>query len=425
MPRPIVEAAADLPATAHVCSFSTERVRQLRSEVVQMPAELAAIRSSLDSSGTRSARARLPAMLRTVREAVKLVGCTELAGQLHIDASRLRRPTNLEPRSEVARHAKQALHNICEYDMSCGALPGRLDELRLDIWRVHARVRKAESKARKIRIFPLGDSITDGGTKQRSYRYHLHQVLIRSGRRMQWVGSMSGVFDKMQGRNASSGALVRGVADWPPPAQRHEGHWGWTSRQILHGHDRQPQRGSLEVWLRQLQRGGRMADVALVHIGTNDLTKYTVRSAERVSAISRRVATITQHLCASNARMHIVLAAPIPYCRFRAGRCADPVRAPHDARLACSLPPPTLSCPAQASLQSRHCPHVTRGWSLARGTFLIAPDLRYTLVAAWYNARSNRSAADHSRPSTARDSWRSAPANGDPSPAAVLPAWCA
>ena len=42
-------------------------------------------------------------------------------------------------------------------------------------------------------LMALGDSITDGGAKLRSYRFHLHQSLARSGYEVEWVGSMLGV----------------------------------------------------------------------------------------------------------------------------------------------------------------------------------------------------------------------------------------
>ena len=39
--------------------------------------------------------------------------------------------------------------------------------------------------------------------------------------------------------------------------------------------------------------------------------------AENVDAISRRVSTIVQRLCSTSPAVRIVIAAPIPYCRFR------------------------------------------------------------------------------------------------------------
>ena len=70
-----------------------------------------------------------------------------------------------------------------------------------------------------------------------------------------------------------------------------------------------------------LRRNGEVPDVALVHLGTNDLTKQlsqrsALHRAEGAEAISRRVVTILQRLCDMNPRVQLVLAMPIPYCRF-------------------------------------------------------------------------------------------------------------
>ena len=169
-----------------------------------------------------------------------------------------------------------------------------------------------------MRLFPMGDSITDGGLKVRSYRYHLYQLLSHAGMHVEWLGSMQGVYDRRKGRNASTGVVIAGQDDWPLAAQRHEGHWGWTSKQLLHGHERQPQRGSLPAWLRngcRLIHG--VPDAVLVKLGTNDLTKYVARGTEDVTAIARRMSTIMQRLCRASPHAVILLASPIPYCRFR------------------------------------------------------------------------------------------------------------
>ena len=205
-----------------------------------------------------------------------------------------------------------------------------LDQLHSRLWRLHARVRKAQlqssnresvSSTSPIRLLALGDSITDGGAKLRSYRYHLHGILQRHGHgSTHWLGTMHGVFDKQLGRNASAGVLLRGPqhADWPANSQVHEGHWGWTSRQLLRGHERQPQRGSLHRWLKRYGADAR-PDVTLLHIGTNDLTKLVLKKdgpREPPAATARRVQTMMQRLCAANSKMHVLVAAPpIPYCR--------------------------------------------------------------------------------------------------------------
>ena len=174
-----------------------------------------------------------------------------------------------------------------------------------------------------IRLMPLGDSITDGGTKHRSYRYHLHRLLARGEHHVQWVGSMQGVFDLLKGRNATRGRPLRGEDDWPLEAQQHEGHWGWTAKQVLHGHERQPQRGSLPGWLREDARQRRLPHVALVHLGTNDLTKHVVKEGQSVASVARQLRAVVQRLCRASPQVLTVLASPIPYCRFKAANAVE------------------------------------------------------------------------------------------------------
>ena len=174
-----------------------------------------------------------------------------------------------------------------------------------------------------IRLMALGDSITDGGTKHRSYRYHLHRLLSHSEHRVQWVGSMHGVFDLLKGRNATRGRPLREEDDWPLGAQHHEGHWGWTAKQVLHGHERQPQRGSLPGWLQESARHRRLPHVALVHLGTNDLTKHVVKEGQSVASLARQLRAVVQRLCRASPQMLTVLASPIPYCRFKAANAVE------------------------------------------------------------------------------------------------------
>ena len=266
----------------------------------------------------------------------RLSHITTEVDRLDREATDERAPSFAPVLSELLREVRAGQQLLaCDASAQHGDDAALLDKLHARLWRLHARMRKSQSAAgssappRSIRLLALGDSITDGGAKQRSYRYHLHTLLARDDRHsVRWLGSMHGTFDRQQGRNASAGVVLRGAAhsDWPAAAQAHEGHWGWTSRQLLRGHERQPQRGSLHKWLRALSPrtgGGGVPDVTLLHIGTNDLTKLVLREhgpREPVAAPARRVNTIMRRLCEANPRMHLLIAAPIiPYCRASGG----------------------------------------------------------------------------------------------------------
>jgi hypothetical protein len=93
-----------------------------------------------------------------------------------------------------------------------------------------------------LRIMPLGDSITEAEDGHTSYRYWLFRALVSDGRRVDFVGSQSGVF--------------RGTprfADFDPD---HEGHWGWSTARV---------REYIDEW------AARSApDLVLLLLGTND-----------------------------------------------------------------------------------------------------------------------------------------------------------
>jgi len=177
-------------------------------------------------------------------------------------------------------------------------------------------------------LLPLGDSITDGGTAATSYRYHLLKLLSRAGHAVTWTGSLSGVYDRNYGANVSTGLKWRTVRDWPDAAQVHEGHWGWTAQELLNGNSKQRQRASLHEWLSMPANGWSNShrawpDVALVHLGTNDITQDVFILGQPVDVVTKRVAAIVEKLCETNPKMIMLLAHPIPYCRFREGTMAD------------------------------------------------------------------------------------------------------
>jgi len=99
----------------------------------------------------------------------------------------------------------------------------------------------------QIRIQPLGNSITEGKLGPPivySYRYELWRMLDSMGINIDMVGSRAVNFD--------------GTVTYPDPLfdVDHEGHWGWTTGNIV---------AQLTGWL-----GGYTVDVSLIHLGTND-----------------------------------------------------------------------------------------------------------------------------------------------------------
>ncbi|NBC83409.1 MAG: T9SS type A sorting domain-containing protein [Bacteroidetes bacterium] len=105
----------------------------------------------------------------------------------------------------------------------------------------------------QIKIVPIGNSITQGSGGHDSYRENLATKLTDAGYNFDFVGSMS--------TNKDCGGF-----SFDP---NHEGHWGWRTDEILNGPDTEYNcRGdsNLTYWLESYD-----PDVALVHLGTNDI----------------------------------------------------------------------------------------------------------------------------------------------------------
>lgn len=137
-----------------------------------------------------------------------------------------------------------------------------------------------------VRVLPLGDSITNGWWGQQSYRYPLWKLSLDGGASLDYVGTLS---------NVDGGNPV-----WPDHLGRafdrdHEGHSGWTAGEVA---------ASLTSWL-----AGYQPDVALVHLGTNDI--LSSGSDGLITAVSG-LTSIVQRLRARNPDVRIYVAKIIP-----------------------------------------------------------------------------------------------------------------
>lgn len=125
---------------------------------------------------------------------------------------------------------------------------------------------------------PLGDSITEGRNGSATYRYWLEKDLEKIGWRIDFVGSRSGV-DAGRPR----------FDDFDPD---HEGHWGWTTGEVL---------ARIDEWAAAAR-----PDVVLLHLGSNDL-------AERPEVIPGNLAAIIAALRRANPEIVVLAARLIPY----------------------------------------------------------------------------------------------------------------
>lgn len=117
----------------------------------------------------------------------------------------------------------------------------------------------------QIRVLPLGDSITQGVLPSQSYRYRFWVKCRAAGYPIDMVGSRTDNYS--------------GYSSYPPFwgasfDRQHEGHGGWRSVDLLDGCTssdpcgRTPtaNQGNLLQWIFTYT-----ADVALIHVGTNDI----------------------------------------------------------------------------------------------------------------------------------------------------------
>jgi len=171
-------------------------------------------------------------------------------------------------------------------------------------------IRTRCSSGISLRILPLGDSITQANMMHHSYRYYLWVMLTDADIDFDFVGSM----------NRNNGGNPR----WPPRDSRsfdsdHEGHWGWSTDQILYGlPDKRDER--LSEWLKTYT-----PDIALIHLGTND-----VLQSESAFSTTNELREIIKTLRKDNQQVIVLLAKLIPVLDARMKPPVDELNARFD-----------------------------------------------------------------------------------------------
>ncbi len=140
-----------------------------------------------------------------------------------------------------------------------------------------------------LRIYPLGDSITDSINGRPSYRRPLWFLLQNAGYNVDFVGSWA--------RNES------GLTDYDLD---HDGHAGAEAGDIAHDLNYIPGTTTAPGYL-----GSVDPDIVLLHIGTNDLDR-----AQTVASTLTEIDSIIQSLRAKNPSVVIFLAKIIPMRNF-------------------------------------------------------------------------------------------------------------
>ncbi|MCA9903033.1 MAG: hypothetical protein KC547_04175 [Anaerolineae bacterium] len=136
---------------------------------------------------------------------------------------------------------------------------------------------------------PLGDSVTQGSSAWNSYRRPLWQLLQFNGESVNFVGSQNGNLN-----------FTPPPDTVPPPNPDfdldHEGHWGFTSAQIL---------AQLPTW------AAVRPEIVLLHLGTNDVT-----TGVPVATTIDNLGQIIDTLRGARSNVIILLAQIIPNAGF-------------------------------------------------------------------------------------------------------------
>ena len=126
-------------------------------------------------------------------------------------------------------------------------------------------------------ILVVGDSISQGRSITESYRWWLAKALTEAGVDVGFVGSQRTAFDGSGGHSNL----------------RHEAYWGWTTDEILARWGDEPPFDSV--------------DIAIVHLGTNDLGQ-----GEAPSEVGVELTALVALLRRTSPGIRVILFEPIP-----------------------------------------------------------------------------------------------------------------
>ena len=151
----------------------------------------------------------------------------------------------------------------------------------------------ADTSKVNVKILPLGDSITCASKYKVSYRYPLWQKLVDAGKQIEFIGSQK----RLKGNTGRTQWDTYKSLSFPPA---NEGHSGWRTDQILNGLNSNIK--GIDQWLE-----GYVPDIALVHLGTNDVYQHQTPESTR-----DELEQVIVRLRINNPKIKVILARIIP-----------------------------------------------------------------------------------------------------------------
>jgi len=149
----------------------------------------------------------------------------------------------------------------------------------------------AHAQQPRVKILPLGDSISAASKYKVSYRYPLWQKLVDAGYNVEFVGSQT-----TEGKIVRSWDAYKGK----PFPSANEAHSGFRTDQVLNGIPKYTV--GLNGWIRKY-----VPDIALIHLGTNDLYQKQTPESTR-----DELQGIVLKLRQRNPRIKVLLAQIVP-----------------------------------------------------------------------------------------------------------------
>ncbi len=145
------------------------------------------------------------------------------------------------------------------------------------------------------RILCLGNSITQGNTEYASYRFNLWKKLIDAELEAEFIGSHD---SNNGGLSPAQNTVYKGETF----TNYNEGHWGWSTDQVLYGNNEEPGAGKLSDWLANYT-----PDIVLMHLGTNDMFRD-----QPIDETLNELREVITQLRAKNPNVTILLSKLIP-----------------------------------------------------------------------------------------------------------------
>ncbi|MHA6246899.1 GDSL-type esterase/lipase family protein [Pontibacter sp. CAU 1760] len=155
----------------------------------------------------------------------------------------------------------------------------------------------------QVKLMVLGNSITQGNATYPGYRYELWKMMVDDNLDVELVGSHDVNHDEAV--PAVKGSTYKGRTY----TNRNEGHWGWSTDEVLNGKDG---KGKLAEWLQTYT-----PDMVLMHLGTNDMFRQCSAGASDPNKACfqetiNELKLVVQQIRAKNPNATIFIAKLIP-----------------------------------------------------------------------------------------------------------------